>query len=411
MKINFAIVLDRRKGSKEGKFPIALRVYWSGKVRFIRLGMEESQKSFDSIMAARPRGEKRETRATIEALLKRAENAKESLDQWNFEEFKKRFKGGQTDNKEIFSRYRMWIKDLHKQGRTGHARHVRSAYNSLTSYHKKKELFFNEVSVSWLQSYEAWMVKKGNRPRSAGIVLATLRTIFNDAIHEGIITKSPFGKRAYSIPKGGGVPRALKVEELNRLWMYETDVLREQEALLYFKLIYLWSGINAHDLFLLKWENIKGDSLYFQRGKTISKSNKIIQLPVNDEVLAILQQLSFTDKQKEYILPVYEGVKTDQEREKRKRNKIKMLNKYLKRIGERLGFSLALTTYVARHTYATVANKLGVPLTYIQDTLGHTNIKTTQNYLDRFEDEKAKEFQNLLSPTNNKDQGERATDS
>lgn len=410
MKINLSINLDRRKGSNNGLFPIALRVYWSGKTRFIRLGFEMSEKDFDKANRTRPRGEHKEAKAKLEAYLKRAESAKESLSEWSYDEFKKRFKGGQTDNKEIFSRYRTWIIEEQKRNKIGNARNIRNAYNQLRKFHKKKELFFNEVSLSWLRSFERWIVSKGSSPRTAGIYLQTLRTVFNDALHEGIITKSPFGERGYSIPKSAGLPRALKADELARFWHYETDNIQEQEAQLYFKLIYLWSGINLHDLFALRWKDIQGESLIFQRGKTKSKTNKVIQLPVNDEVRFILRALSTTEKEKEYILPVYIGTKTDQERELKKRNKTSTLNKFLKRIGLKLGFSVPLTSYVARHTYATLANRLGVPLSYIQDSLGHTNIKTTQNYLDKFEDEKAKEFQNLLSPKRSEDHGERATD-
>jgi integrase len=369
-----------------------------------------SEKDFDKANRTRPRGEHKEAKAKLEAYLKRAESAKESLSEWSYDEFKKRFKGGQTDNKEIFSRYRTWIIEEQKRNKIGNARNIRNAYNQLRKFHKKKELFFNEVSLSWLRSFERWIVSKGSSPRTAGIYLQTLRTVFNDALHEGIITKSPFGERGYSIPKSAGLPRALKADELARFWHYETDNIQEQEAQLYFKLIYLWSGINLHDLFALRWKDIQGESLIFQRGKTKSKTNKVIQLPVNDEVRFILRALSTTEKEKEYILPVYIGTKTDQERELKKRNKTSTLNKFLKRIGLKLGFSVPLTSYVARHTYATLANRLGVPLSYIQDSLGHTNIKTTQNYLDKFEDEKAKEFQNLLSPKRSEDHGERATD-
>lgn len=410
MKITLSAVLDRRKGEKQGKYPVALRVYWSGNVRFIRLGFELSEEDYNKAMTARPRAKHKELKAKLDAYVKRAEKARESLYTWNYAEFRRRFKGGQTDNKEIFSRYRKWIKDEFKRDRVGNAKNIRNAYNQIMNYHGKKELYFDEVTVDWLRSFERWIVKRGSKERTAGIYLQTLRTIFNDAIHEGLVNKSPFGKRGYSIPKGAGLPRALSMGDLNRFWNYRTDDVMEQEAQLYFKLIFLWSGINLNDLFDLKWKNIQGNTLTFQRGKTKHKTNRLVQLPVNDEVLQILQQLTESEKENEYILPVYTGTKNDRDRDLKKRNKTKHLNKYLKRIGKKLGVSIPITTYVARHTYATVSNKLGVPLTYIQDTLGHTDIKTTQNYLDRFENEKAKEFQNLLSPSSKPDEGERATD-
>ena len=61
------------------------------------------------------------------------------------------------------------------------------------------------------------------------------------------------------------------------------------------------------------------------------------------------------------------------------------VNKYLKKIGEYLDISLKLTSYVARHSFATILKNSGVNISLISEMLGHTDLKTTQIYLDSFE--------------------------
>lgn len=57
------------------------------------------------------------------------------------------------------------------------------------------------------------------------------------------------------------------------------------------------------------------------------------------------------------------------------------INKWLKRIGVKLKLKVTLTTYVARHTAATVMVRGGVPIKNISEHLGHSSIETTERYL------------------------------
>ncbi len=65
----------------------------------------------------------------------------------------------------------------------------------------------------------------------------------------------------------------------------------------------------------------------------------------------------------------------------------------MSRIKEKLGIDKKITTYVARHTFSTVLKRSGASTEYIQEALGHTDVKTTENYLDSFEKKVKKELQ------------------
>jgi len=69
---------------------------------------------------------------------------------------------------------------------------------------------------------------------------------------------------------------------------------------------------------------------------------------------------------------------------------VKTTNKYLKHVTDSLEWSNKVTTYFARHSYATRLKRAGVPISYISDSLGHVNIATTENYLSSFSDETVK---------------------
>jgi site-specific recombinase XerC len=75
---------------------------------------------------------------------------------------------------------------------------------------------------------------------------------------------------------------------------------------------------------------------------------------------------------------------------------IRNTNKRLVKIGEELGLTMKMTSYVARHCFATIQKNNNAPLAYISEALGDSNLKTTQNYFGRFEDEGLKVFHSGL---------------
>ena len=73
-----------------------------------------------------------------------------------------------------------------------------------------------------------------------------------------------------------------------------------------------------------------------------------------------------------------------------------MVNKYLEKILTELELSKKVTTYFARHSFATMLKKGNVSPLYISEALGHTSLKTTQHYLDSFEDDRKKQTTEIL---------------
>jgi integrase len=145
------------------------------------------------------------------------------------------------------------------------------------------------------------------------------------------------------------------------------------------------------DLAQLKWKNIEGEQLVYIRRKT----NEIINLPilgVARSLLSIYEGLSEVQPDN-YIFPILDRkIHTSEISINNRIHKVNnQMNKDLQEIATELQIPVKITSYVARHTFATVMKFQGVPVSMIGQALGHENEKTTQIYLDSFGSEMMKE--------------------
>jgi site-specific recombinase XerD len=133
------------------------------------------------------------------------------------------------------------------------------------------------------------------------------------------------------------------------------------------------------DIANLKQNNIVNERLVYSRQKT----GKRISIPLSDSAKQIIQK--YTDKcSTDYIFPILNDNmhKTEAQRYRRRKKVLRNVNANLRTIAKMLNIDIDLTTYVARHSYATVLKRSGVNIALIGETLGHSDLKTTQIYLD-----------------------------
>lgn len=159
---------------------------------------------------------------------------------------------------------------------------------------------------------------------------------------------------------------------------------------------YFGNGMNVKDIVLLKNKNIQGDYLVFERAKTertLRTDKKPITVFITEDMKAIIDRWANKDKsQNNYLFPILELGISPLEQFETTLLFISLINSWMKKITENLGINKKATTYVARHTFSTVMKRSGVSTEYIQEALGHTDIKTTENYLGSFDKEVKKEF-------------------
>ncbi len=327
--------------------------------------------------------------------LKKAYDIIVSMQLFNFDEFERKFKTNHKSNN-IFGYLDGYIEQLKNENRLGSVTTYTNAKNKLKEFYNKERLPFESVNVSFLKQFEKWMIDQGGSPTSVGFHCRSYRKMFNDAILDGIIQQSvyPFGnkiKGLYQPPQPRNIKKAINLTDIKKIVEYQPEPMSSEQ---YYRDLwifsYLGNGINVKDMCLLQFKHIKEDSIIFNRAKTINTNRhaKPIQIALIDQNKAIIERWGNKSTNKEeYIFPEFIIGMNAVDQQRRVRQLTKQINKYMRKIVKILHLEINISTYTARHSFATVLKRSGVGIEYISESLGHSDLKVTENYLDSFEDE------------------------
>lgn len=234
-----------------------------------------------------------------------------------------------------------------------------------------------------------------------GFYFRNLKCILNIARKDGIIKESqyPFGKGKYEVPTGCGRKLALTLKEIKKIITYNDGTPKTEfyRDLWFFS--YLCNGINFRDLLYLQYSNIINGEICFIRAKTArnTKHSKIIHAVITPEMQKIIEKWGNPPTSPEtYIFPFATGKENPFERVKLVREVVTECNQILYKISHKTGIP-RVTTYAARHSFATVLKRSGVNISYISESLGHSNLAITENYLASFDVEERKKNSILLT--------------
>jgi integrase/recombinase XerD len=397
----FQTIIELRTPKKDGTYPLKLRVTHNRIQRYYTLDIDISKEDFDKVNAPRPKEPFQSIKLKITSLEQKASDIIDTLSPFSFEIFKDKFNGKTISPKDVYNSINAYITKLEKENRHGSANAYRCTLNSLSLF--KPLLSFNDITPQFLEKYEAYMLAKNLSPTTIGIYVRSLRTIINEAIEKQIIPreKYPFGKNKYQIPSGRNIKKAINMDEIKKIFNYEAiSNSMEEKAKDFWMMSYLMNGMNMKDLCSLKFKDMSQDKIVFVRAKTQrtkKADSKPIVVMLQDETIKLIKKYSKTNGQKDdYIFNVISINETALEQRKRIHQFIKQVNKYMKRIASNLEIEIPLTTYVARHTFSTVLKHAGASTEFISESLGHSNLSTTESYLASFEDSTKKEFAKAL---------------
>jgi len=439
MLVTCSIFLDTRRIKKKAKaYPIKLRVYHELETEYYQTVIDLSKEDYDKLSSPRVNEGLQAIREQLKSLIRNAEAAIEELHPFSFSEFERRFvqheklfvpkyakkqfqqsltAQSNSDElpEEVKKRYSLFqeehtrpgcisfifvklIEKLLKEERIGTASQYQTTYTSLKNF--KGNVTFEEITVSYLVRYENWMLSKGRSKTTVGIYLRTLRTMFNEAIHENIVKREsyPFGRRKYRIPKGKNIKKALDIGDLQKIYYYNApdDIESFKRAKDFWLFSYFGNGMNVKDIALLKYKNIQDGFLIFERSKTERANRedpKIITVYITEDMWAIIGRWGNKNTGPNiYIFPVVEEGANAQRQYDLIHLLTRSINEGMQHIAKKLHLEKKVTTYVARHTFSTTMKRSGASTEFIQEALGHTEKKTTENYLASFENSVKKEF-------------------
>lgn len=395
------VLCYRSKTLSNGEHPIMLRVCKGGKKKYISLGISVNPKFWDfeknkpkrncpnreQLIKVINEQEQKYAEQILEFSVEKREYTPTTLIEAIVPVQKARTVG------ELFNEYIAQLKD---EGRLGYALSVQQVYNSLLKYKGHLDIYFSEIDVNWLKAYESWLRCCKLADNTIGIRFRTLRAVYNLALAEGLVKADCYPFKKYKVSKlhKETAKRAITKEQVKQVIDYDVSEARfyKKLAVDMFAFSYLMGGINFTDMAFLTDKNVEGGRLVYVRQKT----KKLIMLPLQEKAVEIMNR--YRSSQRKFIFPILD----ERERTLRQiRNRIydvlDNVNGYLKEIGKELGVELKISSYVARHSYATVLKRSGVSTSVISESLGHSSERVTQIYLDSFENKQLNDaMKNLL---------------
>lgn len=395
-----SVVLDTRTINKEGTYPVKIKVYYQCKPKYYSTGICLASKAeLEEILESKSR-EYRDIQDAIGRKLGRIlENVKYLADRGTFSFDRLDNRLGKNIGGSINEMLEAKINELKEAEKYGSATIYRGTLSLIKRFKKNNTVSIRDITAEWLKEFERFCLRTTNQTTVA-INMRNIRVIMNIAKSAGIIKEAdyPFGRGRYQIKEGAGKKRALNKAQLKAIAEYSdgnefTDFYRDLWLFIYF-----CNGINVADLINLKFSDIQDGEISFVRAKTKDRTREVkrIYATITPEMQAIIDKWGNDPKKSMYIFPFMKAGDDGWEHDKKKRNLTRHINDRMKAIGEKLGIG-RITTYTARHTYATVLRNEGVPVSMISPMLGHTSVTTTEIYLADLESENRAKNARLLS--------------
>ncbi len=403
-KFTTAIIVDERyPRKKDEKCPVKLRVIINRKARYYGIGEYLTPDELTNrVYIQKPRGDYKNLFVRFTEIQNRADAILETMEAPTFDQFKRLFlqKGSGGNVKKYFDTY---INTLKIDDQPGTASGYESAKKSIETVMGIDNLNFRDITQTWLKDYQKKMQKAGKSITTVSMYLRALRTLYNQAIRDGVISPTyyPFGRDKFKIPSARNHKRPLERWEIDTLAGYRGKPINEMYRD-FFLLSYSLMGLNFADLLTLQWNNIKHKTIknngetktikYLQivRRKTehtTQGDQQTIEININDYAQYIIDKYG---NGKKYIFPFINPSDTADEQRRNIKNFVRNTNQALKLIAKQTGITENISTMFARHSAAVHGLDGGATIGDVSQALGHKDLKTTSNYIKSMEGGKQK---------------------
>lgn len=235
-----------------------------------------------------------------------------------------------------------------------------------------------------LKEYEDWLAGQQSSPNTISTYMRTLQAVYNRWMSPGIEGYNPVLFKDVYTKVESRTKRALTAEQMEQLRNTDFSVLtlRQQQVLTYFLLMFMLRGMPFIDLAHLRKSDLRNRRITYRRHKT----GKLMVVDVPPDAMRLLQK--YRDKtDSEYLFPLLHGGLFMEEHHHRYQEILRHFNRELARLMKLLLPGVSVSSYTARHTWATLAYHSGVPVGLISQSLGHSSIRVTMTYLKPFDAE------------------------
>ena len=252
------------------------------------------------------------------------------------------------------------------------------------------DIFFNDhpqqtqLDEQLLSAYQFWLQQKGICLNTVSCYIRSLRSIYNLLVGNTLIFNNAFTGGTRTRKRSLSVEDVKKLKALRLKGMPQLEMARD---LFLFSIYAL--GMPFVDMAFMKKENVQFDSIYYMRHKT----NQPVFVPLEPCMKDIIRKYQHSDTA--YLFPILTTTEQPQAY-LQYQNKLNSYNRLLKKLSSLAGLNVNLSSYVVRHTWASLAYSSNVELNVISKALGHTNTNTTQIYIRELEDYRLKDANHIV---------------
>ncbi len=378
------------KKRKDGRHPISLRITSGNFRKYIATGYychtDEWDEENESLNREYRLKKPSRTFINIYLLKNRAKAEeiheqfkKDGLSDYSSDQFLKLYSDTDKNRITTFTAFDRRIAELVHTGRIGNAEMYKTTFQAFRKW-IGKDLLLRDINKDLLENWTKGLKDDGAKDTTISAYLRTLRALYNYSIQKRWIRPEYYPFRDFKLSQFSTEtsPRALdseKLEEFLTMSVYPDQQLARD----IFVFSFYGRGINFIDIALLTKKNIQNHQIIYER-KKLSKNPVRVTFPIRPEVQDIMDR--YMDENRSYLLPVLDRKihKTEQQKKDRIKKVRRKVNKDLNSLGKLIGED-NLTTYVARHSYASYMFQKGMYPMMIKESLMHKNFKTTEIYL------------------------------
>lgn len=255
------------------------------------------------------------------------------------------------------------------------------ALRSFRLFRDGRDLLPAELTHVQAAAYESWLRQRGVSLNSTSFYMRILRAVYNRTVACGLTPQRYPFREVYT-----GICRTRKraadhrtIARLRQLDLLDTPSLALARDLFLFS--FYTRGMSFIDVAFLRKEALHDGIITYRRHKT----GQILSVRCEAHILHILERYAPQVAHSPYLLPVLGECDRPHTLMKRYDKQLRLYNRSLSILSARLALPHPLTSYTARHTWATVAKQLQIPISVISEGMGHTSELTTRIYLDSFE--------------------------
>lgn len=286
------------------------------------------------------------------------------------------------------------IAELRESGRWGTAHIYQASSNAFMAFTGNQTLPLRRLSPTVLKRFENHLRHRNCSWNTVSTYMKVIRSAYNRAVDLKYVRFVPrLFEHVYTGTRADK-KKALEASDISYL-VRETEMdmqgktypTKQQRTKIFFVLMFMLRGIPFVDLAYLHKRDLQGNTLSYRRRKT----GRALTVSLTPEAMQMIRLVANKNQDSPYLFPILQSEEGSEAAYREYQSALRAFNQRLSVLRQRLGMQSALSTYAARHTWATMAYHCEIHPGIISEAMGHSSIVVTETYLKPFSNRKIDE--------------------